>query len=319
MPDRPLIEQLDLAIDAILAGASAAAHTDPELAALARIARDLHDLPSEDFKTRLRRELERRASMTPSASAPIREGFRTVTPYIAVAQGAELIEFLKKTFGAEELFRSATPGSAGGFHAEVRIGGSMLMIGGGEALRGRERPGVFHAYVQDCDSAYHRAVDAGAVSIGELSDQPYGERSGSVRDAFGNIWYIATRFASTVVPEGLGNILPYLHPHNAASFIDFLKKAFGAEELARYYDAERVAHAAVRIGNSVLEMGEPAGNWKPVPSSFYMYVNSADAAYQRAITAGATSLQPPTDQPYGERTAAVQDPFGYTWYPATPL
>src|SRR3970040_666276 len=77
---------------------------------------------------RLSAELQRRAFMSPSAAVPIREGFRTVTPYITVPEGAELIEFMKHTFGAEELLRSPSPA---GFHAEVRIGDSMLMIGSG--------------------------------------------------------------------------------------------------------------------------------------------------------------------------------------------
>ena len=254
--------------------------------------------------------------MPPTAAVPIREGFRTVTPYITVPEGAKLIEFMKHTFGAEELLRSPSPA---GFHAEVRIGDSMLMIGSGESVRGRERIGAFHVYVPDCDSAYRRAMEAGATSIGEPADRPYGERSGFVKDPAGNHWYIATRFASNVAPEGLGTVVPFLTLPTARAFIDFLKRAFAAEEMAVFEESGRVVHAAVRIGNAVLEMGEARDEAPSLPSRFFLYVEDCDAWYRRAVAAGATSVEEPADQPYGHRTANVVDPFGYQWIPASLL
>lgn len=251
--------------------------------------------------------------MTLAAAVPVRQGFRTVTPYITVTEGDKLIEFLKRAFGAEETLRSPSPN---GFHAEVRIGDSMLMIGSGEAVRGREWIGAFHVYVPDCDVAYRRALDAGAMSLGEPGDRPYGERSGSVKDFSGNTWYIATRFASTAAPEGLGTVMPYLHPAKARVFIDFLKQAFAAEEMGVYEVSGRVMHAAMRIGDAVLEMGEPPEQMAPSPSGFFLYVEDCDAWYRRAVAAGATSVEEPADQPYGYRTAIVLDPFGYQWIPA---
>jgi PhnB protein len=253
--------------------------------------------------------------MSLTAAVPVREGFRTVTPYISVPEGARLIEFLKHTFGAEELGRS--PSSAG-FHAEVRIGDSMVMIGSGESLRGRERLGAFHVYVPDCDAAYQRAVEAGTKSIGEPSDRPYGERSGSVQDFAGNYWYLATRFASSVAPEGLGSVLPFLYPGKAKAFIDFLKRAFDAQEMGVYEESGRVVHAAVRVGDAVLEMGEGHGEVPSLPSRFFLYVEDCDAWYRRAVAAGVTSIEAPTDQPYG-RTATILDPFGFEWIPASLL
>src|SRR5216684_343204 len=85
------------------------------------------------------------------------------------------------------------PGSEGGMHCEVRLGDSMLMMGGGGpgfAWRGIPKLGAFHVYVHDCDATYQGALAAGATSISEPADQEYGERSGSVRDAAGNHWYI---------------------------------------------------------------------------------------------------------------------------------
>ena len=254
--------------------------------------------------------------MKRAASAPIREGFRTITPYIAVPEGARLIEFLKHTFGAGELLRSPSPA---GFHAEVRIGDSVLMIGSGESVRGRERIGAFHVYVPDCDAAYRRALEAGAISMGEPADRPYGERSGFVKDSAGNHWFIATRLASTVAPEGLGTVLPFVYAAKARVFIDFLKRAFAAEEMGVYEESGRVMHAAVRIGDAVLEMGEPREEVQPMPSRFFLYVDDCDAWYRRAVAAGATSLEEPADQSYGHRTAVVVDPFGYQWVPASLL
>jgi PhnB protein len=121
---------------------------------------------------------------------PIREGFHTVTPYLIVQEAAQLIDFVKQAFGATELFRGT--GSAGGIHAEVRIGDSMVMIGGGGAWRGEPMPATLYLYMDDVDTVYKHALEAGATSIMEPADQPYGDRLAGVKDAFGNVWYIST-------------------------------------------------------------------------------------------------------------------------------
>jgi PhnB protein len=301
MPDHTPADQLDLDIDILLAGGHATSLTE-----LARIAAQLLELPDENFKQRLKSDLIRRAHM--------REGFRTVTPYITVVEADKFIDFLKQTFGAVEVAR--VPHGPGRLHAEVRIGDSMLMIRPAE--RGHEAPAILHVYVSDCDTICARASAAGAPSIGEPADRPYGERSGTVTDAFGNIFYVATRFASAPAPEGYSDVLPYLHPRKARPYIEFLRQAFGAEELGVYEQDGHVMHAAVRIGDSVVEMGEP-GDAAVSTGGFFMYVKDADAVYERAIAAGATSLLPPTNEPAGHRGAALRDPAGYTWYAATLL
>ena len=315
MPEHALIEQLDQAIDAILAGAALPAAADPELAALAQVAGMLRDMPDERFQTRLKTDLQRRASMPASlAVRTIREGFRTVTPYISVVEGDRLIEFLKQTFDAEETVRHPGP-VPGAFHAEIRIGDSMLMIGSGERLRGNESPTAIHIFVDDPDATYARALAAGATSLGEVADRPYGERSGYVKDAAGNHWFIAKRFPNVPGPQGAGNIIPFLYAAKARVFIDFLKRAFGAEELMVYEHAGKVVHAAVRVGDAVLEMGEAPE--QRMTSAFFMYVDAVDDVYQRALDAGAASIHAPVDQPYGHREAALRDAEGYVWYPAT--
>jgi PhnB protein len=253
-----------------------------------------------------------------SAVDPVRKGFGTVTPYIVTQDADSVIEFVKKTFGAEETLRAPMPT---GLHCEVRIGDSMMMIGGGVPgveWKRDSQLGTFHVYVRDCDAAYERALAAGGRSLHEPADQPYGERSGSVADAAGNFWYIATRFGKDYKWEGAPTVQPYLHPLRAEPAINFLKRAFGAEDLGRHTSPEGVMHhATLKIGTSHLEMGEAHGPYQPMKSMFYLYVSDADAAYRRAITAGATSLHEPADQPYGDRTAAVKDAFGNIWYVAT--
>ena len=124
------------------------------------------------------------------AAKSIREGFHTVTPYLMVREAAQLIDFVKQAFAATELFRDT--GSAGGIHAEVRIGDSMVMIGGAGTWNGEPMPAALYLYMDDVDAVYKRALQAGAASLSEPEDQPYGDRLAGVKDSFGNIWYIAT-------------------------------------------------------------------------------------------------------------------------------
>ena len=121
---------------------------------------------------------------------PVREGFHTITPYLIVQEAASLIDFVKQAFEAAEQFRGT--GSAGGIHAELKIGDSMVMIGGGGAWNGEPSPATLYLYVEDTDAMYKRALQAGATSIMEPANQPYGDRLGGVKDAFGNVWYIST-------------------------------------------------------------------------------------------------------------------------------
>ena len=314
MPDPTLWDLLNSDIDALLAGRPA----QESGAELAGLAARLCMTPDENFKKRLKSDLERKArEMQATATAPVREGFRTITPYITVAEGDRLVEFLKTAYHAEETVRhSPAPGR---FHAEVKIGDSMLMIGSGPVARGEEKPTIVHLYVDDCDAAYARAMAAGATSLGAPQDHFYGERSGYVRDVAGNIWYIATRFASAQRPEGASSIMPFVHPVKSRPYIDFLKRAFGATEMAVYEDNGAVAHAAVRIGDAILEMGDAHDESQRLPSAFFMYVPDVDAVFEQAVAAGATPLRAPVNQPYGHRDAALLDPAGYTWYPATLL
>jgi PhnB protein len=250
--------------------------------------------------------------------SPVPRGFRMVTPYLVAENGPALLEFAKQAFGAVETLRAETPN---GVHGEVRIGDSMLMMGGG--IPGGKAPTSFHPnalhiYVEDADAVVKKAVAAGATLIDSPRDQDYGERSGTVKDAAGNFWYIATHKGESYVPQGLHNVNAYLHPRRAEPLISFMKRAFGAQELSKHASPDGVVmHAEIRVGDSVVEMGEAHGKYEPIPAMFYLYVPNVDAVYKTAVAAGGISFQEPTDQFYGDRSAGVKDNFGNIWYVAT--
>ena len=273
---------------------------------------------SDEMHRRLDVILDKEQEKKPQVD-PIRKGFRTITPYMIAQDGPALLDFAKQAFGAEEIFRGI--GTAGGVHGELKLGDSMLMVGGGipgKEFRATASTVALHVYVKDADAVYHQALAAGATSIGEPRDQEYGERSAGVKDPAGNYWYIATHKGPSYVPQGLSDVNVYMHPLRAEPVINFLKRAFGAQELAKYASPDGVVHhAEVRVGTSVLEMGEAHGPYQPMSSVLYLYVPDVDATYQRALQAGASSISEPADQPYGDRNAGVKDPFGNTWYMAT--
>lgn len=245
-----------------------------------------------------------------------RENRHAVTPYLTVHQPAELIDFVTKAFGAIEHFRAT--GSAGGMHAEVSIGDSIVMIGGAEHID--PIPTAIHLYVPDVDQAYERALKAGAKSLMPVADQPYGERSGGVEDAQGNRWYIATPFVPLkTIAEDLHTVTVYFHPIGAERFIDFVTNGLGGKELMRHAEGEMILHAKVQIGDSVIELGEARYPEQPLPTAIYLYVDDVDATYEQALKAGGTSMLAPTNQDYGDRNAWVKDPFENVWYIAAPV
>jgi uncharacterized glyoxalase superfamily protein PhnB len=129
----------------------------------------------------------------------IPEGYHTVTPYLVVRGAAQLIDFAKQAFAAEEILRMTRPdGSI--WHAEVKIGDSRVMMSeaGGEF---EPMPTMLHLYVEDADAVYRQALLAGAVSLREPVDASYGDRIGGVKDSFGNQWWIATHIKDVSFEE----------------------------------------------------------------------------------------------------------------------
>jgi PhnB protein len=246
------------------------------------------------------------------------EGYHSITPYLQVEGASKLIEFLKNAFGAEEIFR--VPRGDQIAHAQLKIEDSMIEVA--DAIdKYRPNPTAIWLFVKDADATYKRALRYGASSLHEPTDQDYGDREASVKDPFGNHWYIAThREDAEPLPEGTYNVTPYLHPRGAPKVIDFLKQAFGAEEVFRAQDpAGTVHHAKIRIGDSIIAMGEAHGPYQPMPPALHLYVADTDAVYKRALEAGAISIDQPVNQSYGDRYAGVKDPFGNVWYIATHL
>jgi PhnB protein len=140
------------------------------------------------------------------ATQPIPEGYHTVTPYLAVDDAAEAIEYYTKAFGAKERARMETPDGKIG-HAELEIGDSLVMLSDPFPQASTRSPkelggtsvSVF-MYVEDVDAVVKQAVDAGAKVTMEIADQFWGDRFGSVMDPFGHLWSIATH-VEDVPPE----------------------------------------------------------------------------------------------------------------------
>lgn len=120
------------------------------------------------------------------------------------------------------------------------------------------------------------------------------------------------------IPQGYHHVTPYLVVPGVARLIDFLKQAFGAQEKERHARPDgTIMHAEVKIGDSVVMMGEPMGEFRAMASMLYLYVDDVDAVYKRALLAGATSVREPTDQFYGDRNGGVKDAAGNLWWIAT--
>jgi PhnB protein len=120
------------------------------------------------------------------------------------------------------------------------------------------------------------------------------------------------------IPDGYHSVTPILSVPGVGKLIDFLKQAFGATEKGRFMRPDgAIMHAVIKIGDSIVMMGEPMGDRQPMPSCIYLYVNDADSFYKRALQAGAISVSEPADQLYGDRGASVKDPSGNLWWIAT--
>ena len=135
------------------------------------------------------------------AKSPIPEGYHTVTPHLIFDNAAKAIDWYKKALGAEEKSRALGPDGKI-MHAELQIGNSRIMLndamGGGKSAKSLGgSPISLWIFVEDCDKLFNRAVAAGAQvppgPMGQLADQFWGDRAGSIVDPDGYNWTIATR------------------------------------------------------------------------------------------------------------------------------
>jgi len=115
-------------------------------------------------------------------------------------------------------------------------------------------------------------------------------------------------------------ITPYLLVPDADAELTFLKAAFGGTEVGCQRNADNtVMHAEVRVGDSLVMLGQAGGQWKPLTAALYLWIDDVDATYARALKAGARSESAPEDKPYGHRNAGVIDQNGNTWWIAAPV
>jgi PhnB protein len=138
---------------------------------------------------------------------PIPKGYHSVQPYLYFKNSAEAISFYTKVFGATERMRM--PGKDGRImHAEIGIGDSCVMMADENSAMGIYSPEHYGGapmslmiYVEDCDTVYKRALDAGAKSLREPADQFYGDRTAGVADPFGFHWWIGTHIKDVSIEE----------------------------------------------------------------------------------------------------------------------
>jgi PhnB protein len=117
------------------------------------------------------------------------------------------------------------------------------------------------------------------------------------------------------IPDGYHTVTPVLTVEGAAKLIEFLKQAFDAKEMYRLEGPNgSVMHAQIKIGDSMVMVGEASEKYKPRPATMALYVENTDAWYKRALKAGGVSEREPSDQFYGDRSAGVTDFAGNQWW-----
>jgi PhnB protein len=305
--ERNVFERLD---DVIERGHRPVDVIDADIAMLAAVATELQGMPDPAFKKRLRRNL------VPGTDTNVPAHY--VMPYLVVRGVPRLIDFIEQAFGGE--LKMKVPRADGSIqHAEMRIAESRLEMG--DAVEEYPARGsAIHLYVENADAAYAHAIEAGAKSLYPPVDQPYGDREAGVVDPLGNNWFIGTNRATGSRREGYPTVTPSLRAEEPGAMMDFFIRALGAEEIDRTLGSTgEVVYGALRFGESVVEAGAAQGNWPSIAGTLHLFVTDCDAAYARAIDGGATSLYPPSDQSYGERSAGVTDPFGNRWFLATTI
>jgi uncharacterized glyoxalase superfamily protein PhnB len=120
-------------------------------------------------------------------------------------------------------------------------------------------------------------------------------------------------------PSGYSTVSPYLIVSGASGTIDFLKRVFDATELRRFtHGAEQIAHAEVKIGDSVIMLADATEGWAAIPSHVHIYVSDVNETYRKALEAGAESVQEPVQKDDPDRRGGVKDAGGTTWWIATP-
>jgi len=117
------------------------------------------------------------------------------------------------------------------------------------------------------------------------------------------------------IPDGFGTVTPYFFVDDADGFVEFLKAAFGGQELGRSKRADgKIANSQNLIGTSIVMVSEASEKYKSMRSAYYLYVEDVDASMARAIENGAVLEMKVDDMPYGDRQGGVTDPYGNIWW-----
>ena len=227
----------------------------------------------------------------------------------------ELVELARKCYD-EELARrklkAAAPAAAATLAPEPHANPEEFVVA--ETYASHEEARLGREFLRSAGIAAH--LDAGGLTL--LVPASTREDARAVLDSQLSDETLASAAATCAswVRHGRGTVRPYLYGN--VDLIEFVEQVFGAVELERLAFGSNSLHVEEAIGDSVvvLEVGDPPPPMA-APASVYVYVSDVDAAYGRAMEAGAEEVSPPEDQPYGERVAGVKDGFGNTWWIAT--
>ena len=116
------------------------------------------------------------------------------------------------------------------------------------------------------------------------------------------------------IPLGFNTVTPYFFVDRAADFLVFLTQGLGGNEIGRHMNGDRIANAQVQLGNSTVMVSEASAAFPAMPASYYLYVESADAAMEKAVSSGAAQIMAVADMPYGDRQGGVRDQHGNLWW-----
>lgn len=116
------------------------------------------------------------------------------------------------------------------------------------------------------------------------------------------------------IPPGFGTVTPYIFADDAERMVSFLTEAFAGEETCRTMMGDTIANCQVAIGTTTVMVSQASERFPPSRSSFYLYVENANASVQRALAAGANLVMEVADMPYDDRQGGVTDPSGNVWW-----
>jgi uncharacterized glyoxalase superfamily protein PhnB len=252
-----------------------------------------------------------------------------IYPTLRYRDAQAAIDWLCDAFGFQKVM--VVPGESGTIaHAELSLGDGVIMVGSfrtgdakpsGTLPMGAEDHGIC-IFVDDPDVHYARAQAAGADIAREIANTDYGSRGYSARDLEGHMWTFGTyRPEPEHAHPHPPRVTAYLCAKGASDAIEFYKKAFGAKEHFRMANADgTLGHATISIGDTTLYISDEApqlgvlspSTLKGNSCSYVIDVDDVDAAWGRAIGAGARVERPITTAPHG-RGGWVMDPFGHRW------